>query len=734
MLAVPPSPWRPLNREQRQATPAGVARLPVAAVLAGLAVSGRVVVAPLLLCLVFANTSYLTGAKMLIQVSDSYFAFSQMDRLMIGGCTGCNRSCHRALMQFSAFEQDALMSKPAFQELLWMTSAPENVLTNEALDLAESLETNAICFSGINEWASPHTAISGEVQQIRHIISALQLSVAPQMVRELDQAIEIPNNCKTRWVLDSILRRYMFQATSNSLNYSSISAADFNVLLEEVPTPATTYGARSVLQPLFRGYYGGCRVREVNTTGIFIEESCLISKRWETYGLMLQSPDQLPVCSTDNVCIHNYYNSLCEWFTELDPDNGDRVKMLVNVFRNRYGDPTPLSILPGMVVVQMLFMGILSLYQVMSHKRSVLLTQIWAYRCQNGRMQVLYFAQITYHLVSNSDVYYLGLATGTLTLESLGNLTFCFFAFSYSFVNLLKARSGEQRLARHFRLAWELIELFATTSVASGLYVLQRTSLSYIIDVNGELLRKTSEGGAALCKLRDSCVVFTHNLALIATVASLVLGSVAAIVSLLVRTRLRRARKLSNFEQVRPKLRSVVPIEGVIHDSSPLTKASSSRNPSSLGFRSRIQSEPTVSEHGAANVGPSVACIPWRKASRPPALTSFEKHCLGVPFARLFTDCNDIAYVIHNGQRCSTVDAVLLTGFLFYGEHVYQAQNVMLLLAARLMPRKLIRTFNVLFVRWRLDEETERVSEPLACSWHMASAENVRLSEARPIA
>ncbi|RLN89636.1 hypothetical protein BBJ28_00016108 [Nothophytophthora sp. Chile5] len=784
MLAVPPSPWRPPNREQRQPTPAGRARLPVAAVLAGLAVSGRVVVAPLLLGLVFANTSYLTGAKMLIQASDSYFAFSQMDRVMIGGCTGCNLSCHRALMQFSAFEQDALMSKPAFQELLWATSAPESVLTNEALDLAESLETNAICFSGINEWASPHTSIAGEAQEIRHIISTLQLSVASQMVRELDQAIEIPNTCKTKWVLDSILRRYMFQATTNSLDYSSISAADFNVFPEytecrpdipiatltgsqlalstpgedrlavvpeliklfpygftsslaplprEISTPATMYGARSVLQPLFRGYYGGCRVREVNTTGIFIEESCLVSKRWETYGLMLQSPDQLPVCSTDNVCIHNYYNSLWEWFTELDPDNEGRVKMLLNVFRNRYGDPAPLSILPGMVVVQM-FMGILSLYQVMSHKRSVLLTQIWAYRCQNGRMQVLYFAQITYHLVSNSDIYYLGLATGTLTLESLGNLTFCFFAFSYSFVNLLKARSGEQRLARHFRLAWELIELFATTSVASGLYVLQRTSLSFIIDANGELLRKTSEGGAALCKLRDSCVVFTHNLALIATVASLVLGSIAAIISLLVRTRLRRARKHSNLEQMRPNWRSVVPIESLIHASSPLTKASSSRNSSSLGFRPRIQSEPIVSEHEAANVGPSVACIPRRKASRPPALTSFEKHCLGVPFARLFTDCNDIAYVTHNGRRYSAVDAVLLTGFLFYGEHVYQAQSVMLLLAARLMPRKLIRTFNVLFVRWRLDEETERVSEPLACSWYMASAENVHLSEARPIA
>ncbi|RLN37957.1 hypothetical protein BBO99_00004696 [Phytophthora kernoviae] len=186
-----------------------------------------------------------------------------------------------------------------------------------------------------------------------------------------------------------------------------------------------------------------------------------------------------------------------------------------------------------MVVVQMLLMGIISCYQVMSHKRSVLLTQIWAYRCQNGRMQLLYFAEVTYHLVSNSDVYYLGLATGTLTVESLSNLTLYFFAFSYSFVNMLKARSGEQQLARHFRLTWELIQLIMVSCIAFALYSFRATSLSFIIDMNGELLRKTSDGGAALCKLRDSCVVFKHNMALALTVVSLGLGFVAAGVTMI---------------------------------------------------------------------------------------------------------------------------------------------------------------------------------------------------------
>ncbi|KAG6950673.1 hypothetical protein JG688_00014060, partial [Phytophthora aleatoria] len=91
-------------------------------------------------------------------------------------------------------------------------------------------------------------------------------------------------------------------------------------------------------------------------------------------------------------------------------------------------------------------MGVISLYQVLSHKRSVLLTQIWAYKCQNGRMQMLYLAQIPYHIIT-----------------TLINLAFCFF--SYSFLNLAKARSGEQQLARHFRLSWETMQVVITIQI-----------------------------------------------------------------------------------------------------------------------------------------------------------------------------------------------------------------------------------------------------------------------------
>ncbi|KAE8958793.1 hypothetical protein PR001_g30938 [Phytophthora rubi] len=85
---------------------------------------------------------------------------------------------------------------------------------------------------------------------------------------------------------------------------------------------------------------------------------------------MIQSPDDIPVCSTMDVCVHNYYNSLWEWISKLD-SSVERVA---------------------------------DLYQVMTHKRSVLLTQIWAYRCQNGRMQVVYLAEVTYHLILSSDL------------------------------------------------------------------------------------------------------------------------------------------------------------------------------------------------------------------------------------------------------------------------------------------------------------------------------------------
>jgi hypothetical protein len=332
------------------------------------------------------------------------------------------------------------------------------------------------------------------------------------------------------------------------------------------------------------------------------------------------------------------------------------------------------------VVSQILLMGVISLYQVMSHKRSVLLAQIWAYRCQNGRMQPFYLAQVTYHLAFNSNMYYLGLSTGTLSTASVLNLSLCFFAFAYSTVNLLKARSGEQVLDRDFRLPWEVILLTATVCVGAVVDSYRITSLAFIGDKNGQLLRRTSTLGAKYCGLQDSCYVFTYNLVFVVAAASLALGLVAAIITMFVKL----------YKKFRPS-------KQLYH------------------YR--------VSNAGLPGVQPAK-----------PRLTSFEENCLGVSFTRLFKDCDDFAYTMFMDKRCSTVEAVLLCGYLFYGEHIYQASSVVLLLMARFIPRKVIRTFNQLLLRWYMDPDVGTLSYPMSCTWYSASAEKVNLSEVTPVA
>ncbi|KAG2813032.1 hypothetical protein PC116_g19064 [Phytophthora cactorum] len=363
--------------------------------------------------------------------------------------------------------------------------------------------------------------------------------------------------------------------------------------------------------------------------------------------------------------------------------------MNVNSFRSRYADTVAINLLPGLVVGQILLMGVVSLYQVMSHKRSVLLTQIWAYRCQNGSMQIVYLAQIIYHLVFYSDLYMLGLATGTLTGESIANLTCCFFAFSYSFINLLKARSGGQQLDRHFRLTWEAMQLVTTLGIGIILLSVQATPLESIITKNSEILRKTSARGAKYCGLNDSCILFTVSMPSVIAVLSMVLGILAVVVSFIIK-------------KVAPKAKSVVFSETEVHN---------------LGRNEFME-------------------IEMKHADSAPLdnLTSFERNCIGGPLKKLFRDCDDIAYISYNGKRCMTVEALLLTGYLYYGEHVYQASSVMLLLVARLVPRKVLRTFNMLLLRWYMDPKHGTLSELRSCTWYHASTENHQLGGAVPLA
>ncbi|KAG6972366.1 hypothetical protein JG688_00004031 [Phytophthora aleatoria] len=610
---------------------------------------------------------------------------------MRGGCHDCLSSCRKVFIQLGAFGNDAIISMPAYENSQVVANADAaagdySKLTLEEIALADKLDTDgAVCsvaIGAVNDWGTPNVAIGSTAEGILSVVNTLGLALAPQMKRELEAAVEQKDKCESRWNLGVVLRLHKFQTVKNSADYSSISVADFNTypdyadcrpdipnegivgmtlayptngedLLSVVPdklkqfpyefessslptvsryikTVPTIHGFTTVTQPLMRSYFAGCRVRVVNTTGVYVEDGCTLIDHWRSYGLTLQSPDDLPVCSTGDVCVHNMYNTVWEYTNSLNS--------------------VALSMLPGAIVAQILSMGIVSLYQVMSSKRSVLLTQIWAYQCQNGRMQAAYLAQVMYHFAFNSDMYYLGLSTGTLSSASIMNLALSFFAFSYSFINVIKARSGEQALDRDFRLLWETVILVATGWVAGVLLTLRYTSLSFIGDLNGELLRRTSALGAKYCGLKDSCYVFIVNLGFIITAAALALG-------------------LLTREDVKVK-----------------------------------------------------------------EMTTFEENCLGVPFTRLFKDCNDFAYVTYMNKRCTTVEAILLTGYLFYGEHVYQATAVVLLLVARLVPRKFLRTFNQLLLRWHYDPEQGTLSYAKSCTWYSASAENYKLSEAMPLA
>ncbi|GMF11394.1 unnamed protein product [Phytophthora lilii] len=733
---------------------------------ASLAIVGRPGVGPVMLLLLFIFTNYLSSeANFLITSDNSFFAFTEHDLSMAGGCVDCRGTCKIVLLKYALFGGEALTSAPTFAVFAGQPPMESlydfSVLSSDALVLGESLDAgSAICESGVNDWGSAISVVTASPELIRDVIATMNLSIPSQMMQELEVSITRIDECPTTWSIMAIPRQFLFPAVHESPEFGKISAVAINIFPEytecrpdtsvadeiaDSKLALSTYGrdllavvpdalrlfpysfkssmhpvsrvvkateiryeAETVVEPLQQAYYGGCRVCEVNATGIYIEATCDTSQHWEIYGLMVQSPDDIPLCSTSGTCIHNYYNTQWEWVTEFTDAKPNGVAMYCNTFRSRYADNVAISILPGLVVMQIFIMGNLSLYQVMSHKRSVLLTQIWAYRCQNGRMQVLYLAQIAYHLFYNSDLYLLGLATGTLTTVSIANLTCSLYAFSYSFINLAKARSGDQRLDRHFRLTWETMQVVITGCVVATLRVVQRNPLESIISTIAQILRKTSPLGARYCGLNDACIVFTVNSPTIVTLMAAVLGLVAMTVSELVKKMTPKVRK------VIPSARASISLLGSFTGINPTPYAGTTQHLKTIFFRSR-QTAP-FENHVT------------------PDLTSFEKNCLGSSFKKLFYDCDDIAYVMYNGKRCSTVEALLLTGYLYYGEHIYQASAVQILVLARFLPRKLLRTFNVLILRWYLNPETGTLTHALSCTWYAASRENHALNGTTPVA
>ncbi|EGZ10247.1 hypothetical protein PHYSODRAFT_318554 [Phytophthora sojae] len=630
-----------------------------AAVAAYIAIAGRVIAGPLALILLFTSTAYLSDGTVFINADQSIFAFTERDPSMAGGCTGCLGPCKIAMLKYKLIENMAITSAPPF---FIFTSLPPTESLYDFSSLSD--EALTLCQSSKNEWGTSPIVVTGTAQELLNIITVAKLNLSPQMIRELELAIEHAEDCVTGWTMMSVVRLFQYPTEPDSTDFGQVPAVDTHVfpdytecrpvveitdelvgsklafdtdgrdLLAVVPDQLKlfpySFTTTTVVQSYFRAYYGSCWVRAVNTTGVYIEDTCEVSKHWLSYGSMVHSPNDIPLCSTGG----EHY---------IDPNVGNRVGMKLNTFRSRYADRVSISVLSGLVVAQLLALGIVSLYQVMSHKRSILLTEIWAYRCQNGVMQVIYLAQVTYHLVYNSDLCLLGLATGTLTDESIANLTCSFFAFSYSFINLAKARSGDRQLDRRFRLTWKAMQVAITLCVGLLLKSIQRTAIGSILSQNAEILCKTSARGAKYCGLNDACVLFRINMPTVVTVLSLALALVAAIISY-------TDRKVA--------------------------------------------------------LGPSLL----------DNVTSFERNCLDAPFDKLFRDYDDIAYVVYNGKRCITVEALLLTGYLYYGEHIYRSSSVMLLLLARVVPKKIIRTFNVLLLLWRLDPKDGTLTRAHPCT------------------
>ncbi|KAE8979843.1 hypothetical protein PR003_g25056 [Phytophthora rubi] len=239
------------------------------------------------------------------------------------------------------------------------------------------------------------------------------------------------------------------------------------------------------------------------------------------------------------------------------------------------------------------------------------------------------------------------------------------------------------------------MQLVTTIGVGS---ILLSVPFESIITKNAEILRKTSARGAKYCGLNDSCILFTVDMATVIAVLALCLGAAALIIAFVV-------------TKVTTKASSVVRSTDQVFE--------------------EVQN---FKDDDSLQNARYLAASEKKQATTCADLTTFEKHCIGVPFRRLFRDCDDISYVMYNGKRCTTVEALLLTGHLYYGEHVYEASSVILLLLARLVPTKVVRTFNILLLRWHLDPKDGTLSEAFSCTWHHATTEDHKLAGATPVA
>ncbi|KAJ8540560.1 hypothetical protein ON010_g12669 [Phytophthora cinnamomi] len=343
-------------------------------------------------------THYLSSAATFLITSDnSFFAFTERGLSLAGGCSDCRGPCKIVLLKYSLFEGRALTSAPAFAAFAGQPPTESlydfSSLSPEVIALGESLDAEgAICESGINDWGSAISVVTATPQLVMNVITIMNLIIPPQSVKELQASIIHAEECPTTWTIMAIPRQFSLPADRKIVaprifEFRKISAVAINIfpgytecwpdtsvddnlivsklalatngqdLLPVVPGPLTLfpYGFKSSMSPISRiieavdtkfeastvleppqqAYYGGCRVREVNTTGVYIEGDCETSGHWNIYGLMVQSPDDIPLCTTDDVCVHNYCKKASVMATSetlgANEATGDGVEVAVSV-------------------------------------------------------------------------------------------------------------------------------------------------------------------------------------------------------------------------------------------------------------------------------------------------------------------------------------------------------------------------------------------------------------------
>ncbi|KAH7459567.1 uncharacterized protein KRP23_15127 [Phytophthora ramorum] len=318
---------------------------------------------------------------------------------MAAGCSGCLGPVKICMVKYEMLGHDAIMSATTFKDFAERKADESlydfSVLTPDNLAVGAQLDANgATCQSGVNEFGAMTIAVASSAADILALVKSMDLSIAPQMIREIEIAVEGNAPCESGWNIHGVSRLYMYPTVKGSANFARIPAMyvnlwpDYTECRPDVPMSDSLVGAKLALATdnedllsyptssscsrttsivVYLLSFGGCLPDQRNTDS---PPCCRVScGRTTAAAASERSTRRVSTLRTWGVCIRNYYTSLWEWRPYVAPENPTRLAMFLNTFRSRYADKVALSVLQGVVVMQMLFMGMISLYQVMSHTR-----------------------------------------------------------------------------------------------------------------------------------------------------------------------------------------------------------------------------------------------------------------------------------------------------------------------------------------------------------------------------